>query len=547
MQYINPRMLRENFERIRRSNYFVDKTGIINEVLKYIGVQERYLCLTRPRRFGKTTNVQTTACFLAKGLETEQLFEGLEVTKNEEAMKHFAAHDVIYIDFSKLPQNCAGYENYITTITNGIISELRELFPDASIDSNEEDVFAALNAAYNKLGARFCFIMDEWDSMFSNDRLKDGAKDFLMFLKQLLKDSPYVELAYMTGVMPIAKYTSGSELNMFREFNFTNGFMFSRYFGFTEEEVKQLCKLHEQICEKEGFEPEVTYEELQYWYDGYIAKGNKHIFNPRSVVSALDTDELGSYWTESGPHEEIFHYVKHNIAGVRDDIVRLTAGQEVRVDADSYAACDMSLETREDILSAMLVYGMLTYYKGCVLVPNHELMLKFERVLKKKELGYVYEFSKRSERLLYATLAGEADTVVQIIQEAHNQEVPLIRYRNEAALAAFINLMYLQARDEYEVLQELHGGIGYADIAFIPINRENTSLTPFVVELKMAGKNESVQDALTSAMQQIKSRNYTAMFNDALTAKQKFANSPLAVAIAWDAENKQHECAIEEL
>ena len=195
----------------------------------------------------------------------------------------------------------------------------------------------------------------------------------------------------------------------------------------------------------------------------------------------------------------------------------------------------------------MVVYGLLTYHEGYVKIPNYELMIQFVRVLKKKELGYVYEFARRSEHLLYATLAGEADTVAQIIQEAHNQEVPLIRYRNEAALTAFINLMYLQARDAYEVVQELHGGIGYADIAFIPINRENPSLTPFVVELKMANKNESVQDALTSAMQQIKSRNYTAMFNDALTGTQKFVNSPLAVAIAWDAENKQHECAIEGL
>ena len=547
MQYINPRMLKENFERVRRSNYFVDKTGIINEVLKYIGVQERYLCLTRPRRFGKTTNVQTTACFLARGLEAEGLFEGLEVTKNKEAMKHFAAHDVIYIDFSELPDGCNGYDDYKAAITNGIANDLRELFPQANINETAGP-FEALKTVYNKLGARFCFIMDEWDSMFYNDRLKDGADDFLMFLKQLLKDKPYVELAYMTGVMPIAKYTSGSELNMFVEYSAANSKMFNDFFGFSEAEVQMLCKRHEQLLAKEGIDkPEVTFEGLKYWYDGYITKTGKHMFNPRSVVLSLMSDELGSYWTESGPHEEIFHYVKHNIAGVRDDIVRLTAGQEVRVDADSYAACDMSLKTREDILSAMLVYGMLTYYKGCVLVPNHELMLKFERVLKKKELGYVYEFSRRSEHLLYATLAGEAETVAQVIQEAHNQEVPLIRYRNEAALAAFINLMYLQARDAYEVLQELHGGTGFADIAFIPINRENPSLTPFVVELKMAGKNESVQDALTSAMQQIKSRNYTAMFNDALTAKQKFVNSPLAVAIAWDAENKQHECAFEGL
>ena len=543
MQYINPRMLKENFERVRHSNYFVDKTGIINEVLKYIGVQERYLCLTRPRRFGKTTNVQMVACFLARGLEAEELFEGLEVTKNEQAIRHFAAHDVIYIDFSELPQNCKGYNDYIYTITNGIISELRELFPDAGIESNEQDVFAALKIAYNKLGARFCFIMDEWDSMFYNDNLKSGAKDFLMFLKQLLKDKPYVELAYMTGVMPIAKYTSGSELNMFDEFNTFNDALFDAYFGFSESEVKQLLARHKKLMPNSS----VTFEGLKHWYDGYVSDDGTSKFNPRSVVLSLNRGKLFSFWTTSGPRDEVLTYIKYNAASVRDDVVKMVDGQSVKTDPECYAASDMVIETREDILSAMVVYGLLTYHEGYVKIPNYELMIQFVRVLKKKELGYVYEFARRSEHLLYATLAGEAETVAEIIQEAHNQEVPLIRYRNEAALAAFINLMYLQARDEYEVIQELHGGTGFADIAFIPINRESPSLTPFVVELKMAGKNESVQDALASAMQQIKSRNYTAMFNDALTGKQKFANSPLAVAIAWDAENKQHECAIEGL
>ena len=543
MQYINPQWSKTKFESLRKSPYYVDKTGLLNEISRFIGLESCYLCFTRPRRFGKTNNAQMTACFLSRGLETEQLFRGLEVTKNEQAMKHFAAHDVIYIDFSKLPQNCKGYSDYISAITNGIISELRELFPDAGICSTEQDLFAALNTAYSKLGARFCFIMDEWDSMFYNDNLKSGAKDFLMFLKQLLKDSPYVELAYMTGVMPIAKYTSGSELKMFDEFNTFNDALFDAYFGFSETEVKQLLARHKKLMPNSS----VTFEGLKHWYDGYVSDDGTSKFNPRSVVLSLNRGKLFSFWTTSGPRDEVLTYIKYNAASVRDDVVKMVDGQSVKTEPECYAASDMVIETREDILSAMVVYGLLTYHEGYVKIPNYELMIQFVRVLKKKELGYVYEFARRSEQLLYATLAGEAETVAQIIQEAHNQEVPLIRYRNEAALTAFINLMYLQARDEYEVIQELHGGTGFADIAFIPINRESPSLTPFVVELKMANKNESVQDALTSAMQQIKSRNYTAMFNDALTGKQKFVNSPLAVAIAWDAENKQHECAIEGL
>ena len=303
-------------------------------------------------------------------------------------MKHFAAHDVIYIDFSRLPYVGCTYSDYINAITGGIKSDIQELFPDLHLSVNEFDLFGALNDAYSVRGARFCFVMDEWDSMFYNKKFtKDDQDSFLMFLKQLLKDKPYVEIAYMTGVLPIAKYSSGSELNMFIEYNAISDPKFDKYFGFTVDEVKQLCARHAQVCAKEGEENRLEYEDLEFWYDGYFALDGTRRFNPRSVVSALGDNYLRDYWTSSGPRDEIFNYIKHNVDDVRDDVVRMVAGDSVRTEADCYAASDMSLNTREEILSAMVVYGFLTYYKGCVSIPNHELMIKFQRVLKKKEIG----------------------------------------------------------------------------------------------------------------------------------------------------------------
>ena len=540
MQYINPRMLKEEFEQLRNETYFVDKTGIIPEVLKFMCKKNRYLCLTRPRRFGKTTNVQTTACFLARGLKAEQLFEGLEVTKNKEAMKHFAAHDVIYIDFSRLPDVCNGYDDYKGSITNGIANDLRELFPQANINE-AAGPFEALETVYNKLGARFCFIMDEWDSMFYNKKFnEDNQEDFLMFLKQLLKDKPYVELAYMTGVLPINKYTSGSELNMFVEYTCMSDPRFDKYFGFTETEVKKLVEIHKQLVPN----AKVNFEGLKAWYDGYKARDGSSRFNPRSVVLALTDDELRDFWTDSGPNDEIYTYIKHDIANVREDIARMVEGQAVDAKMNRYAAVSQNLNTKDEIFSAMVVFGLLTYYDGQVCVPNYELMLKFEEVLNKQEMGYLAKLAKNSRALLNATTSCNSSEVAEIIESMHDQEIPLLNYNCEADLAALVNVAYLEARNRYFVRREHAAGKGVADVVFIPKRPEDTRCTPFIVELKACGGKKG---SAAAAMQQIKQRNYASIFNDALTGEQQFAHQPLAVAIVWDKQTKVHECAIEGL
>ena len=307
------------------------------------------------------------------------------------------------------------------------------------------------------------------------------------------------------------------------------------------DEVRKLYEMHK----KRIANPHVDMEGLKYWYDGYIADDGSHRFNPRSVVLSLTRDKLCSFWTESGPYDEIYYYVKHNIADVRDDLAYMVAGTPVKATMENYAAAEMTLNTRDEIFSAMTVYGFLTYHDGCVSIPNHELMMQFEKILKKKDMGYIAKLTLRSEEVLQATLERNADAVAKIIGEVHDQEIPLLRYKNEVGLSALVNLMYLSARNEYEVLHEQHAGKGFADIAFVPKVRTDSQLVPFVVELKVAREGQNAQKALAEAMEQIKNRSYTAMFADALTGEQKFANDALAVGISWDSSTKEHACAIE--
>lgn len=537
MPYINTDDSKKEFAELKRDIYFVDKTGLISALIPSIGVPCKHICITRPRRFGKTTNARTVACFLSRDLGAESLFEGLKVSEDEQAMQHLGAHDVIYIDFSALPMPCENYTDYISAIANGIISDLREFFPEAGIADDERDLFAVLEKTRSKTNASFCFVMDEWDSMFFYKKFtKEDQQSFLMFLKQLLKGRAYVDFAYMTGILPISKHSTGSELNMFDEFSAMSDPLYDQYFGFTEKEVRALCKVHE----KRIANPRINYDELVRWYDGYIATDGSHMFNPRSVVLALNRDCAESFWTESGPYDEIYYYVRNNIAAVRDDIVKMVAGETVPAKTKDYAASSMNLTTRDEILSAMIVYGFLTYHDGRVGIPNYELMQKFQDLLEKEDMGYVAKLAQRSEEMLRATLDGDVGTMADILEEAHDQEVPLLRYANEADLAALVNLVYISARNHYYVRREEPAGKGVADVVFIPKNPADAECRPFIVELKAGvGARE--------ALAQIKERNYTSTFKDALTGEEHFINSPLAVGISWDYKTKAHECVVEEL
>jgi hypothetical protein len=263
------------------------------------------------------------------------------------------------------------------------------------------DLFYAVYLASNE---SFVFIIDEWDSIFQNNFMAENDKQkYLTFLKCLLKDQPYVKFAYMTGVLPISSASSGSALNMFFEYNMAKSLRFSDYFGFTHTEVEMLYERYLTACRTTSAEQRVTLEDMRKWYNGYTSEHGEWVYNPRSVVGALLNNEIASYWTRTGPMDEAFYYIKNNIAELREDFVKLTAGESISANVQEYSAAQMRTDSRDEILSAMIVYGFLTfdidagYLKGSprrvLRVPNLEIRLQFEAALRKKEMGYVEMFA----------------------------------------------------------------------------------------------------------------------------------------------------------
>lgn len=280
--------------------------------------------------------------------------------------------------------------------------------------------------------------MDEWDFIFHRSFVSDSDKNaYIHFLSSLLKDQPYVELAYMTGILPIAKYSSGSELNMFFEYTMASEKRFCEYFGFLETEVDQLYETYISVTKA----PAISRAALRVWYDGYHTMSGHRVYNPRSVVAALTNNNLGNYWTSSGPYDEIFYYVEKNAGDVRDDLALLVSGIPVYAKIREYAATSMNLATKDEIFSAMVVYGFLSGEDRKVSIPNKERMDTFEEMLvKEPSLGYIYRLARESDRMLKATLAGETQEMERILAYAHNTGTPLLNYSNEAELTAVVSV-----------------------------------------------------------------------------------------------------------
>lgn len=548
--YLNSKKPFQLFFNEAAGTYFIDKSLMLQDLIplaansedilaqeeKGQGKDNRYVCITRPRRFGKTLMASMIASFFSKGSDSRKVFQKLKIGAAEKFENHINKHNVIYITFNEIPNECTTYTQYISRIKKNLIYDLKSAFPDIWMEP-EDAIWDVLNRIYEtREDATFIFVLDEWDYIFHRDFVNDKDKgDYLDFLSNLLKGQPYVEFAYMTGILPIQKYSSGSELNMFCEYTMVTEEKYAEYFGFTEKEVDELYERYQKQLKEVS---KVTRADLRIWYNGYHTKAGERVYNPRSVVFALMNNNLGNYWTNSGPYDEIFYYIEKNIADVRDDLALLVSGTPVSAKVREYAATSMNLTTKNEIFSAMVVYGFLNYEDGYVSIPNKELMDKFaDMIAKEPSLGYVHRLAKESARMLQATKAGDTKTMLEILEYTHNTESPLLSYSNEAELTAVISLVYLEARDTYRIEREDKAGIGYVDFIFYPYRKDDDCI---ILELK-------VDHTALEAIRQIKDRKYALKFHGKLGEKPQYTGRVLAVGIAYDKESKKHSCKIEVL
>ena len=527
--FLNGTSCLENFLKITRETYFVDKSQLVAELFSSINIDNRFICVTRPRRFGKSVAANMIASFFGNN-NSDSIFDKLIVSKNPAYKEHLNQHNVIFIDFSQNTEK--SYPDFISKIQNTLFDDLESEF--RLLRKEKENVLSYISRIHYELGEKFIFVFDEWDAPFRFKFMSETDKQsYIDFLHILLKGQSYVELAYMTGILPIKKYSSSSDLNMFLDYSLATQERYSAYFGFTEKEVDELYEKYQK-----NHSTAFTRDELRYWYDGYTTNEGNHIYNPRSVVLALSNEKLANYWTSSGPADEIFDLLKINIDDTQKSVARMVAGETIECLVDEDSINTEEITSKEEIFSAMVVYGLLTTDgTNRIKIPNYEILQKFDGVLrKKKELGYIARLAQISSEVLEATLNLEGDTVAELLESVHDSETPLFSYNRENELTAVVNLVYLAARDNYFVTREDKAGKGFTDFIFTPKNPNDDCI---ILELKVDSTTEE-------ALNQILAKNYPARFLPPVGEKTYYKGRILLVAISYSKKEKKHFCKIEE-
>ncbi|OON99947.1 MAG: hypothetical protein ATN35_09985 [Epulopiscium sp. Nele67-Bin004] len=372
--YLNTQQGFESFKERLSSKIFVDKSMILQILNERVCTDDKYICVTRPRRFGKSQITYLIESYYSKAIDSKKLFEQLKIGSDKNFEKYVNKYNVIKLDFSDLGDENS-YEKYVGHIKANLIYDLEQHYPQ--VDFNK---FSSLPHKLLATGDKFIFIIDEWDFIFNKGLYTSNHKEFLDFLRNLFKGRTYVELCYMTGILPIKKHSSGSALNMFEEYTLLDDNIFEQYFGFTEEEVRKLCIEHN-----------MPYEEVASWYNGYLTEDGLRIFNPRSVNIAITKKKCKSYWVNTGAMDEVLLYLQIDPDGVRDDVLKMVAGEEVEVyDIEEFQAGQQQPTTKEEVYSAMITLGFLTYYDGMMSIPNKELMKEFEKALKAPCFGEMF-------------------------------------------------------------------------------------------------------------------------------------------------------------
>ncbi len=516
--YLNPG--NDLFAQALNSEIYIDKSMLIKHTNERLNSNDRHLCISRPRRFGKSMAANMLVAYYSRNCDSKELFSSLAIADTPDFERHLNKYNVIHLDMTRFASKAPDIKGMIDRLEITLKQELSELCSDISYpDFYSSDEILTL--IYNKYRIPFVFIIDEWDCVFrihKNDT--EGQIAYLDYLKILLKDRPYVALDYATGILPVKKYGQHSALNMYAEYSMANQAMLAEFTGFTSNDVAELCSKFDMSADK-----------MAEWYDGYRV-GEYDIYNPQSVVRAVTTRIFDSYWTKTEAFEALQMYIKIDMDGLRQSVIRMIAGEHISVNTAKFQNDMVSLNSADDVLTLLIHLGYLTYDfdTKTAWIPNKEVQQEFINCIEDGGWEEVMNSLRRSDELLKATLSGDSDTVAGILEEVHQQNTSIITYNNELSLSVTLSLAYYSAKNSYEIFRELPSGKDFADLTFIP--KKGIDTPAMVIELKY---NNSADNAI----EQIKAKNYT----EKLSA---FSGEILLVGISYD-DSKGHSCIIEKI
>lgn len=511
-----------DFASVRKDEY-VDKSQLIAYVNSVLGTQRKFLCVTRARRFGKSLAAKMLCAYYDCSCDSGSLFQDLKISQDSSFATHLNQYPVIYLDASIFTTNLKSQNGQIVHEMNDSLSrELMDTYPETPIDPTDS-LPAQLLSVVEHTHKQFVFIIDEWDAICREMGDEYVMRQYVDWLRSMFKTSFTDRIfagVYMTGILPIKQYNTESALNNFEEFSMVNPGPLAGYFGFTRDEVTALSRKYHMDA-----------DEIQTWYDGYQIGTMAEIYNPYSVMRAMQRQSIESYWVATTTYEGLKNYIMMNFDGLRDTIGALIVGKEERVDVLRFSNDIHSVNSRDAVLALLIHLGYLSYNRKnrTCRIPNQEVRQEFERTIQDTGWEVIANAINNSEQLLKDTLAGNEESVAKAIETVHQDNTSILQYNDENALAYVVSLAYQTAHQYYKFFRELPAGKGFADIVLVPY--PNVDKPAIVIELKY---NKSAEGAI----KQIKERQYG-------EALKGYAGEIVLVGINYDKKTKNHECTIE--
>lgn len=522
-RFVNPD--NSAFQVALNSRIYVDKTGLLKYTNSVLNTTDAYICNSRPRRFGKSYAANMLTAYYSKGCDSEKMFSDLEISRNEDFRTHLNKYDVIHIDVQWFLANCKSVNDIIGFITESILEELREIYPGI-LTQEIHSLPDGLSRIKEKTGQKFIVIIDEWDVLIrdeaTNVKIQEEYINFLRGMFKGTEPTKYIQLAYLTGILPIKKEKTQSALNNFDEFTMLSAGILAPYVGFTEAEVKKLCVEYGQ-----------DFDKVKRWYDGYLLK-DEQVYNPRAVTGVMLKQEFKSYWSETASYEAIVPLINMNFDGLKTAIIEMLSGAAIEVNTATFKNDTLTMQSRDDVLTYMIHLGYLGYdqERRTAFVPNEEIRLELTNAVESKKWNDFIAFQQESAKLLEATLNMEGKIVAGQMEKIHSEYASAIQYNNENSLSSVLTIAYLSTMQYYfKPIREMPTGRGFADFVYLPKPEYREEYPALVVELKWNHNAET-------AIQQIKDKNY-------LGAISSYTGEILMVAISYDKKSKRHCCEIE--
>lgn len=507
----------ENFKTmIDKSAYYVDKTNFIEDVLN-----EQVVSYTRPRRFGKTLNMSMLYYFFSiKEKENAYLFDGLNITKNKDALKHQNKYPTIFISLKEMKS--LTFDAQISSFSNVIYELLEKNLEILSSDqlsdttkdilnklhnrsSSVEDLKISLrvitNALYTYYQQKVIVLIDEYDvplqAAYQNNYYEEMVEFLRSVFSSALKTNDALEKGVMTGCLRISKESIFTGLNNFTAYSVLNNIS-SESFGFTELEVKQLLKDY-NLSEK--------MDEVKEWYDGYQF-GNKEIYNPWSTLMYVKniTQDVSfkpiSFWANTSGNDIVVKYIQNGDKKLRKEFDVLMSGQSLI----KYIKPELTyreMDNINNIYSFLLLTGYLKVIKDRgenqyeLVIPNKEVY----EIYKQSFMSYFEDYTTSKKNELYQELVdGDAKKVNLLLNDILLRSISYFDNQESFYHGFLVGLL-----NDYEVVSNKESGNGRFDVCVLP---ENILGTIVLIECKHSISEDNLIDDAKEGARQIVEKKY---------------------------------------